>query len=75
MMLGQFASHARNDIDTDESIGDQLVDEPKSLGKERRVVVPPHQAQHMVGARLEGDVEVRHELCRLSDELDNLWGQ
>ena len=50
VMLGQFASHTRNDIDTDESIGDQLVDELESLGKECCVVVPSHQAQHLVGA-------------------------
>ena len=73
--LGRFAIYADNDIDTNESVGDEGLNGLDLLGVEGGIVAAAHELEHGVGARLEGDVKVGHELARRGAMADDVVGE
>ena len=70
-----LAAHAHDDIHADEGVGDVCPDFLYLLPEEPRVVVSVHEAQHLVAAALERDVEVRHESPAIGAEADDFFRQ
>ena len=70
--LGRFAIYADNDIDTNESVGDEGLNGLDLLGVEGGIVAAAHELEHGVGARLEGDVKVGHEFARRGAMADDV---
>ena len=73
--FGRLAACAHDDIDTDEGVGHQLAHARYLIIKECRVVATVHQSQHLVAARLQRDMEMRHEGTAAGAELQHLVRQ
>ena len=70
-----FATHAGDDVHADEGIGEEPADGMNLFGKEVAGVPPAHEAEHVVAAGLEGNVEVGHEVAGRSDESNDVVRQ
>ena len=56
-----LAAGACHDVDSDERVGDELLDAEYLVAEEGCVVAAAHEAQHFVRTALERYVEVGHE--------------
>ena len=71
----RLAARAHDDIDTDEGVGHESVDPLDLVGEEARVVAAVHEAQHLVTAALQRDVEMGHERSAGGAEREHLVGE
>ena len=74
-VLVRFTASTHNDVDADEGMGHDVLDALDLLAEERRVVAATHEAQHLVAARLKGDMEVGHERPRTGHEGNDVVGE
>ena len=73
-LLG-LAAHAHHTIHADERIGHSLADMRHPLGEQLAVVVPMHYLQHLIIARLQGDMEMRRKMLAVRHKVNHLIRQ
>ena len=73
--LIRLAPDTHHAVHADKRMGQHAADAVHPLAEKGRVVMAVHNAQHLVRAGLERDMEMRGNVCRPRHEVDNLPGQ
>ena len=71
----RLSAHTHDDVHADEGIGHPRVDALYFLAEELCRIASAHQAQDIVAAALQGNVEVGHESAAVGAEVDDVVGQ
>ena len=71
----RFAPDSHNDIHPDKSIRKYTFDGCHLFGKQFYGIAAFHQLKYFVGAALQRNMEMRHDVAAVCNELNNLIGE
>ena len=71
----RFAPDSHNDIHTDKGIGENTFDGGHLFGKQFAGIAAFHQPKYFVGAALQRNMEMRHDVATVGNKLNNLIGE